>query len=65
MSDGLVHVYIHGGGRIGVPVEVNCETDFVARTEELQSFVADVALQIAAMSPQYVSRTDVLKQCWR
>ncbi len=58
-SEGLVHAYIHGAGRIGVLVEVNCETDFVARTEEFQSFVADVALQIAAMSPQYVSRADV------
>ncbi|MHB1319842.1 MAG: translation elongation factor Ts [Anaerolineae bacterium] len=58
-SEGLVHAYIHGGGRIGVLVEVNCETDFVARTEEFQSFVANVGLQIAAMSPQYVSRADV------
>ena len=58
-NDGLVHAYIHGGGRIGVLVEVNCETDFVARTDEFQGFVSDVAMQIAAMSPQYVSRADV------
>jgi elongation factor Ts len=57
--EGLIHAYIHGGGRIGVLVEVNCETDFVARTDEFQAFVANVGLQIAAMSPQYVSRTDV------
>ncbi len=58
-SDGLIHAYIHGGGRIGVLVEVNCETDFVARTEEFQTFVSDVSLQIAAMAPSYVARGDV------
>lgn len=58
-SDGLIHAYIHGGGRIGVLVEVNCETDFVARTDEFQEFVNDVAMQIAAMSPLYISRDDV------
>lgn len=58
-SDGLIHAYIHGGGRIGVLVEVNCETDFVARTEEFQTFVSDVSLQIAAMAPSYVARADV------
>lgn len=58
-SEGLVHAYIHSGGRIGVLVEVNCETDFVARTDEFQGFVNDVAMQIAAMSPQFVSREDV------
>ena len=58
-NEGLIHAYIHGGGRIGVLVEVNCETDFVARTDEFQGFVSDVAMQIAAMSPQYVSRQDV------
>ena len=58
-SDGLIHAYIHGGGRIGVLVEVNCETDFVARTEEFQTFVSDVFLQIAAMAPSYVARGDV------
>ncbi|MGC9349658.1 MAG: translation elongation factor Ts [Anaerolineae bacterium] len=58
-EDGLIHAYIHGGGRVGVLVEVNCETDFVARTDEFQGFVNDVALQIAAMSPLYISRDDV------
>jgi len=58
-SDGLIHAYIHGGGRIGVLVEVNCETDFVARTEEFQTFASDVSLQIAAMAPSYVARGDV------
>ncbi len=58
-NEGLVHAYIHGGGRIGVLVEVNCETDFVARTDEFQGFVSDVAMQIAAMSAEYVSRSDV------
>lgn len=58
-NEGLVHAYIHSGGRVGVLVEVNCETDFVARTDEFQVFVNDVAMQIAAMSPLYVSREDV------
>ncbi len=54
-NSGLVVTYVHGEGRIGVLVEVNSETDFVARTEEFQALTHDVALQIAAMSPQYVS----------
>lgn len=58
-QEGMIHAYIHAGGRIGVLTEVNCETDFVARTEEFQGFVNDVALQIAAMAPQYISRADV------
>lgn len=58
-KDGLVVSYIHGGGRIGVLVEVNCETDFVARTEEFQGMVNDIAMQIAAMSPRYVKREDI------
>lgn len=58
-NEGLVHAYIHGGGRIGVLVEVNCETDFVARTDEFQGFVSGVAMQIAAMSPEYVKRSDI------
>jgi len=58
-KEGIVTSYIHGGGRIGVLLEVNCETDFVARTEEFQSFVNDIALQIAAMSPQYLKREDM------
>ncbi len=58
-KDGLVASYIHGGGRIGVLVEVNCETDFVARTEDYQQLVNNIALQIAAMNPRYVKREDV------
>ena len=56
---GLVEAYIHAGGRIGVLVEVNCETDFVAKTEEFRSFVRDIAMQIAAMNPKYVKRDEV------
>jgi len=55
-KDGLVVSYIHGGGRIGVLLEVNCETDFVARTEEFKTMVDSIAMQVAAMSPQYISR---------
>ncbi|MBN1921057.1 MAG: translation elongation factor Ts [Anaerolineae bacterium] len=58
-KDGLVTAYIHAGGRIGVLVEVNCETDFVARTDEFKSLVNNIAMQIAAMSPHYVSREDI------
>ena len=58
-QEGLIHAYVHGGGRIGVLVEVNCETDFVARTEEFRTFVNDIAMQIAAMSPLYLTRDDV------
>jgi len=60
-KDGLVASYIHAGGRIGVLVEVNCETDFVARTEEFQTLVNDIAMQVAALSPRYVQREDVLE----
>ncbi len=58
-SEGLVHAYIHGGGRIGVLLEVNCETDFVAGTDDFKAFVHDVALHIAAYNPQFVKRDDV------
>lgn len=58
-NEGLISAYIHPGSRIGVLVEVNCETDFVARNEEFQAFVKDVALQIAAANPSYVKREDV------
>jgi elongation factor Ts len=58
-SQGIVDAYIHGGGRIGVLVEVNCETDFVANTAEFRSFVHDIAMQIAAANPQYVAKEDV------
>jgi elongation factor Ts len=57
--EGVVGSYIHGGGRLGVLVEVNCETDFVARTDEFQELVRDIAMQVAASNPLYVSRQDV------
>jgi elongation factor Ts len=53
-SQGLVESYIHGGGRIGVIVEVNCETDFVARSEDFKRLAHDIAMQIAATNPKYV-----------
>ena len=56
---GLVESYIHLGGKVGVLVEVGCETDFVARNDEFKAFVRDICLQIAASSPLYVSRTEV------
>ena len=58
-AQGLVNAYIHGGGKIGVLVEVNCETDFVARTDEFQRLVKDIAMQIAATNPRYVRREEV------
>jgi elongation factor Ts len=58
-NEGTISAYIHPGSRIGVLVEVNCETDFVARNEEFQAFVKDLALQIAASSPSFVRREDV------
>lgn len=58
-NQGLIHSYIHMGGKIGVLIEVNCETDFVARNEEFKAFVNDLALQIAAANPSYVKRDDI------
>lgn len=58
-AQGVVGSYIHGGGKIGVLLEINCETDFVARTEEFQKLVKDVAMQIAATNPRYVRRDEV------
>ena len=58
-AEGLVASYIHGNGRIGVLVEVNRETDFVARSEDFQQLVKDVAMQIAATNPRYLTREDV------
>ena len=58
-TEGAVVSYIHGGGRIGVLVEINCETDFVARNEDFVNFTREVALQIAAMNPQFVRKDDV------
>lgn len=58
-TQGLVHSYIHAGGQVGVLVEVNCETDFVARTEDFRTFCEEVAMQIAAMRPRWVAPEDV------
>jgi elongation factor Ts len=58
-AEGAVGSYIHMGGKVGVLVEVNCETDFVARGEDFQTFLKDIAMHIAAMSPEYLSKEDV------
>ncbi|MEE2962389.1 MAG: translation elongation factor Ts [Myxococcota bacterium] len=58
-SEGLVGSYIHAGGKIGVLLEVNCETDFVARNDDFQNFVRDVAMHVAAANPQFLSREEV------
>jgi elongation factor Ts len=58
-GDGVIESYIHGEGRIGVLVEINCETDFVARTPEFRELAREVAMQVAAQSPRWVSRDEV------
>ncbi len=58
-KEGLVELYSHGGGRVGVMVEVNCETDFVARTEQFRAFAHDLALQVAAAHPRYLDVAEV------
>jgi elongation factor Ts len=58
-KDGVVHAYIHPGSRLGVLIEVNCETDFVAKTDAFQELVRDLAMQVAAANPSYVAREDV------
>lgn len=58
-NEGLVHAYIHGPGKLGVLVEINCETDFVARTDAFQDFCKQVAMHIAASNPEFVSREQV------
>jgi elongation factor Ts len=57
--EGLVSSYIHTGGRVGVLIEVNCETDFVARTDEFQKLVRDLAVQVAGLSPKYVDQESI------
>jgi elongation factor Ts len=57
--EGKVELYAHGGGRVGVMVEVNCETDFVARTEQFQAFAHDLALHVAAANPKYMTEAEV------
>ena len=61
-AEGAVASYIHMGGKVGVLVEVNCETDFVARTEDFQRFVKDIAMHICASEPQFVSKQDIPAQ---
>lgn len=58
-TEGVVEAYIHAGGRIGVLVEINCETDFVGKTDQFKEFARDIAMHIAASSPRYVSREEV------
>jgi elongation factor Ts len=61
-AEGAVGSYIHAGGKIGVLVEVNCETDFVARTDDFQDLVKDIAMHIAAAEPRYVERSEVTEE---
>ena len=61
-NEGIIGHYIHTGGKIGVLVEVNCETDFVARTDDFQNLTREIAMHIAAASPQYVRREDVPRE---
>ena len=61
-EEGIVESYIHGGGRVGALVELNCETDFVARTGDFKELAHEIAMQVAAMSPKYVSEDDVPKE---
>lgn len=71
-SEGVIELYSHGDGRVGVMVELNCETDFVARSEKFRHLAHELALQIAAMAPRYISENDIpaeelerIKQAWR
>ncbi len=59
VAQGIIDSYIHLGGKVGVLVEVNCETDFVAKTDDFKTFVRDICLQVAATNPAYLSREDV------
>ena len=62
-AEGLVDSYIHAGGKIGVLLEVNCESDFVARSEEFRAFVHDLAMHITAAEPRFTSKEDVSARC--
>ena len=64
-SEGLIHSYIHTGGKIGVLLEVNCETDFVAKTDEFRSFVKNLAMHIAATRPLGIHREDIPEEVIR
>ena len=61
-NEGVINTYIHGQGRIGAMVEVNCETDFVARTDDFKALAYDVSMQVAAMSPRYVSVEQIAEE---
>lgn len=63
-SQGLIEVYIHAGGRIAAMVELNCETDFVARTPDFKQLAKEIAMQVAAMSPRYVSEDRIPEEDW-
>ena len=63
-SEGSVSSYIHAGGKIGVLVEVNCESDFVARTEDFKELIHDIAMHIAASDPKYVRKEDVTPEAY-
>ena len=58
-AEGLIEAYIHAGGRIGAMIEVNCETDFVARTDEFKELAHNLAMQVAALSPRFISKEEV------
>ena len=62
IGEGLVSAYIHPGGRLGVLIEVNCETDFVARTDDFQKLVRDLAMQVAGLAPEYTTIESPLPQ---
>ena len=61
-AEGLIEAYIHIGGRVGAMIELNCETDFVARTDEFKELAHNIAMQVAAMNPQFVSEADTPKE---
>jgi elongation factor Ts len=63
-SQGLIEPYIHGGGRIGAIIELNCETDFVARTPDFRDLAHDLAMQVAATSPKFVSAEEISEADW-
>src|SRR5690606_20361870 len=63
-TEGLIDTYIHAQGRIGALVEVSCETDFVARTEDFKALAKDICSQVAAMSPRFVSREEIAEEDW-
>lgn len=64
-QQGIVEPYIHGGGRIAALVEINCETDFVARTDDFKGLAHDVAMQVAAMAPRYISEDEITDSVWK